>query len=734
MSQAGPVSANNSSGMSNVDTLTGNTGGAVGPDGLNNINVVGDGTTIEVAGDAGTNTLTISAIGGSGVTIDGDSGSATGSTITFTAHPSAGGSVTFSATSSTVTLNSSDSNHNTCVGSNSGSGGPITGTYNTAVGSGSLYKNTSGFGNIAIGGATLGLNTTGYENLAIGNNALFTSTGGLYNTAIGYDALYDLNGSYPNGSDNIAIGYEALADCTTGYQNLAIGDLSADALTTGYGNIVLGYDAGGNYGGAETGNILIGSAGVASESHTIHIGTQGSSGSNQNSCYIAGITGATPTSANHPQVVLCDNTGNLTTITSGTSGYVLTSNGASSTPSFQAAGGGGDITIAGDSGSTTYNSFTFTATTAYMGSTCYFHVNGSTVSLNVTDSNANTIIGKNAGNTSVSGSGNTSVGYANLSNLTSGGYNVALGDQALYGIEGGSSNIAIGYEALYSNQSNQNCIGIGHQALYTCTGSYIVAVGYQAGYSMTSGYDNVALGDSALYACQGGQDNIGIGTEALYSNTDGVENIAIGSSALYSVETGSDNIAIGYSALSTLSSGQSNICMGNGVASQPAFNGSSNIIIGNNGAENYTGTESYNILIGANGVTGDSNATRIANITGTTTGSSAVACLVDSNGQLGTTSSSLRYKTNIEDLGDISSRIYGLRPVKFNYKKHLEKGLDRKEYGLIAEEVNQIIPEIVVKNNAGEIDTLQYQHLPVFLLAEIQKLQRRIEALESKAK
>ena len=156
----------------------------------------------------------------------------------------------------------------------------------------------------------------------------------------------------------------------------------------------------------------------------------------------------------------------------------------------------------------------------------------------------------------------------------------------------------------------------------------------------------------------------------------------------------------------------------------------------------YVGTESSNVIIGSYGVIGDNNTIRIGNqgsgnnqqnrcfIAGirgvTTTNADAVAVLIDSAGQLGTVSSSRRYKENIRPIEN-SSKILELEPVSFNYKKH--PGTTSR--GLIAEDVAQIFPELVIFKD-DEPETIKYHDVAILLLDQVKVLSRRIGELESK--
>jgi hypothetical protein len=254
------------------------------------------------------------------VTIAGDSGSISGSSLKIYADQvgnNAGASVSFSNSGTTSTLNLSDGNGNVFLGNGAGISG-LAGAINIGIGSSALGSLTSGTYNVGIGNSSLALETSGGDNIAIGKGCLSSSDGGNYNTALGVQA--------------------------------------ATNMTAGQNNIILGYLSGNGYTSTEHDNICISASGAPGDANTLRLGTQGTGTAQQDKCFIAGITGATPTSANTPQVVLCDNAGNLAPISSSTSGFVLTSNG-SSTPSFQANPASSAVTtIDGDSGSCTPSS------------------------------------------------------------------------------------------------------------------------------------------------------------------------------------------------------------------------------------------------------------------------------------------------------------------------------------------------------------------------------------------
>ena len=120
----------------------------------------------------------------------------------------------------------------------------------------------------------------------------------------------------------------------------------------------------------------------------------------------------------------------------------------------------------------------------------------------------------------------------------------------------------------------------------------------------------------------------------------------------------------------------------------------------------------------------------IKGISGVTTTGAALQVLIDSNGQLGTISSSKRYKENIRDMGDASSGLMRLRPVAFRYKKEYADGSRPLQYGLIGEEVAEVYPDLVTHSAGGEVESVQYRKVNAMLLNEVQKLHRQLQAQE----
>jgi Chaperone of endosialidase len=270
--------------------------------------------------------------------------------------------------------------------------------------------------------------------------------------------------------------------------------------------------------------------------------------------------------------------------------------------------------------------------------------------------------------------------------------------------------------------------------VYSDTGQN-VGVGPNPFESITTGVDNVAFGRDALTSVTTGGSNSAVGLLSLFNNTVGGANAALGVSTLSSNTTGNSNVAIGQGALNSNTTGNSNVAIG---ISSMLLNttGSSNTALGPFAGQDLT-TGMNNIAIDNLGNAAESNTIRIGDsqtrafisgISGVTTGGAAVPVLIDAAGQLGTTSSSRRYKTEIRSLGPGRS-LMKLRPVSFRYRE----GPPELHYGLIAEQVAKVLPELVVRGEDGLPETVQYQELPVLLLGAVQDQARalRVERREN---
>jgi hypothetical protein len=246
------------------------------------------------------------------------------------------------------------------------------------------------------------------------------------------------------------------------------------------------------------------------------------------------------------------------------------------------------------------------------------------------------------------------------------------------------------------------------------------AVGIDALRDNTTGEGNTAIGNGALIRNTTGDANTTVGNNVLIFNTIGSENTGLGAGALFSNNAGADNTALGVSALASNTTGDNNIAVGSGAGAL-LTTGDNNIDIGNQGVA----AESNTIRIGT---AGTQTKTFIAGITGAVVANPLTVQVNSATGQLGVPASSRRYKEDIRDMGEASSKLLQLRPVMFRYKKAYDGGSKPLDYGLIAEEVAEVYPDLVVYNNVGEVESVQYQKLPVILLNEVQKQHRELKS------
>ena len=307
--------------------------------------------------------------------------------------------------------------------------------------------------------------------------------------------------------------------------------------------------------------------------------------------------------------------------------------------------------------------------------------------------------------------GNTAEGQNALLSLTTGTYNTALGFFSLGSNTTGNFNTATGAGTLLLNTADRNTAAGAAALLSNTTGFANTANGAFALFSNVDGLANTATGAAALRNNTAGIDNTANGAGALQNNTVGVANTANGASALFSNTTGYNNTADGASALRNNTTGGTNIALGISAGSN-LTTGNSNIDIGNVGVAG----ESATIRIGA---IGTQTRTFITGIRGVTTANgNAIPVLIDSAGQLGTASSSRRFKKEIEPMDKASQVILALKPVTFHYKSDARR---TPQFGLIAEEVAAVDPNLVVRDENGEIYTVRYDAVNAMLLNEFLK-------------
>jgi len=305
--------------------------------------------------------------------------------------------------------------------------------------------------------------------------------------------------------------------------------------------------------------------------------------------------------------------------------------------------------------------------------------------------------------------GNTAVGAVALLLNTTGIANTATGTAAMLYNDSGNGNTANGFEALGSNITGNSNTAIGAFTLVSNIADDNTATGSDALFSNTTGNLNTAVGSSALYENMAGFSNTAVGSSALYNN-DGSNNTAIGINALFNDTAGGGNTAIGGAALFNNSTGGGNVALG--------FAAGSNLTNG-----------SHNVYIGAdmNGVSGENDSCYIRSIFGQTS-ASGTQVFINSNNKLGSSTSSKRFKEDIKPMDKASEALFSLRPVTFRYKREIDlQGIP--QFGLVAEDVEKVNPDLVVQDKEGKPYSVRYDQVNAMLLNEFLKEHRKVEEL-----
>jgi Chaperone of endosialidase len=286
--------------------------------------------------------------------------------------------------------------------------------------------------------------------------------------------------------------------------------------------------------------------------------------------------------------------------------------------------------------------------------------------------------------------GNTAEGNNALLSLTTGQYNTAVGLHSLSSNTTGTFNTAIGSAALRFNTTSDSNTAVGSYALFSNRfGDHNIAVGDSALYFNNNGDENTAVGDSAMSYNTTGGTNTAVGESALLRNTQGDFNTAIGAATLIYNTTGLNNTALGYSAGGNVKTAHDVICIG----------------YHEHGAD-------------------VSNTCFIASIRGVTTiNNDALPVYIDSAGQLGTVSSSRRFKRDIKPIGNASESLLALKPVSFEYKAHRD---DIPQFGLLAEDVAEINRNLVIYDTDGRPFAVRYDAVNAMLLNEFLKEHRTV--------
>jgi hypothetical protein len=376
------------------------------------------------------------------------------------------------------------------------------------------------------------------------------------------------------------------------------------------------------------------------------------------------------------------NNGDSNTAT-GAAALLLNSSGTENTAT------GTDAMVYNDTGSdnTAIGAFSLFSNTTGVGNTA----EGARVLFSNTEGNFNTANGFFALHDNTTGAGNTASGASALQHNTTGGLNTATGGNALASNTTGHDNTATGGNALSDNTDGNGNTAIGSGALSSNNADSNTAVGADALSDNTAGDFNTAIGDSALVANTNGVSNTACGDHALDQNSVGNSNVAIGREALGGNTSGSGNVAVGFAA-------------------------GSNVIAANNV-----------ISIGSLGADVDDSC-YIGNIWQQSGGSQAV--YVNASGKLGAQVSSRRFKDEIKPMEQASEVIYSLRPVSFRYKPEIEP-TGPPSFGLIAEDVEAVNPDLVLRDNKGEPYSVRYDQVNAMLLNEFLKAHRKMEEQEA---
>jgi hypothetical protein len=327
--------------------------------------------------------------------------------------------------------------------------------------------------------------------------------------------------------------------------------------------------------------------------------------------------------------------------------------------------------------------------------------------------NFTTAEGTNALQHLTTGAANTGVGWASLFSNTAASFNTGVGAATLaFNTGGGESNTAIGATALLFNTVGSSNTAVGVSALQSNTeGGANTATGFQALFANTTGTFNTANGGNALVANSTGVNNTGTGYGALEFNTMGGNNTAMGIFALQDNTTGEGNTAVGSAALASNTTGGDNTALGSNAGSMVT-------------------TANNVICIGANVAGANVNDSCFIGNIFNQTAAGGIAVFVNSNGKLGTAVSSRRFKENIQPINDASEALFALTPVSFRYKKEIDPG-GMQQFGLVAEDVEQVNPDLVVCDQNGQVHSVRYDQVNAMLLNEFLKEHRKVEKQEA---
>ena len=332
------------------------------------------------------------------------------------------------------------------------------------------------------------------------------------------------------------------------------------------------------------------------------------------------------------------------------------------------------------------------------------------------------------------GTGNAGIGWRSLYSDSTGNFNTGCGGGVL-ALNNADSNTGVGAAALLLNDSGTRNTAVGTDALVfngflvDDDGSFNGAFGAFSLFNNLDGFSNNAVGDSALFANVLGALNTAVGDQALENNDSsgaGIANFntAVGAQALFSNVDGDSNNAVGFNALGANTTGLFNQAIGvNALSSNTT--GSSNIAIGDTAGMNVT--TANNVICIGDFVAGEnvSNSCYVGSIFGQTS-SGGAAVFVNSAGKLGTSTSSRRFKEEIKPMEQASEALFSLKPVTFRYKKEIDSA-GTSQFGLLAEDVEKINPDLVVRDNEERPYSVRYDQVNAMLLNEFLKAHRKME-------
>ncbi len=353
----------------------------------------------------------------------------------------------------------------------------------------------------------------------------------------------------------------------------------------------------------------------------------------------------------------------------------------------------------------------------------------------------NSFVGYEAGLSTTEGINNVFIGHESGWSNTVGEYNVFIGNSTGKSNTMGSCNIIIGDEAGISNTEGSGNVIMGDWAGYANTeGSHNVFIGDVAGSSNSTGWDNVFIGPYAGWSNTVGEYNVFLGLSAGETNDDGNSNTFIGAGSGYDNVSGSENVFIGLST-GAANTGNNNTFVGS-YAGENNVSGENNVFIGYGAGQDemgsgklhinnnnicseplvygeFSATDPYLNITAATDITGDMSVTGNMGVDGDITGTNI------------TEISDLRWKTNIGDYDNALMQVTKLRGVTFNWINDGTKRLnpDEPQIGLIAQEVEKVIPELVRTDQQGD-KSVNYSKLTVVLLEALKEQQKMIEELQ----